>query len=127
MDYIDIQDEGTVSYTPVSKLERIKEQGRDPWKTNRVNMKVGKFLNKMFVVEGRVLENLVNQFKTTFYTSKGDYDKIFTVADYMKYRNYYDRGHGINQVFMVKTKKNYNVLPYLDSIRYDNKTLTLSI
>lgn len=215
MDYIDVQDESTISYTPVSKLKRIEQQGNDPWKTNRVNMKVGKFLNKTFIMDGSKLENLINQFKTTFYTSKGNYDKIFSIvegedirhwyneknyvqgggslngscmrgensqpklnlytenpnivkllimkegdkllgrallwtfgdkhyidrpyvrydkdqwlykkyADHMNYYNYYARGY-TGEVLTVKTRKAYSVLPYLDSIKYGDKLLTLSI
>jgi hypothetical protein len=215
MDYIDVQDEGTISYTPISKLSRIEQQGADPWKTNRVSMKVGKFLNKTFILDGPKLENVVNQFKTAFYTSKGEYDKIFSIvqgedirfwyneknyvqgggslngscmkgevsqlrldlytenpnvvkllimkegdkllgrallwtfgnqhyidrpyvrydkdqwlyrkyAYHMKYYNYYNRGY-TGGILTTKTRKAYTQLPYLDSVRYADKTLSLSI
>jgi hypothetical protein len=91
IDYIDVNDVDTISFTPMDKIARIIESGRDPWKTNRVPMKVGKFFKKSFVIEDSKLENLVNWYKTSYFMSKGEYDKIFKVVDGEDIKHWYNQ------------------------------------
>lgn len=92
MDYIDVgEDEHSITYAPSSKIQRIKDNGQDPWTTNRVSMKVGKFFNKIFVIDSQKLENLVNWYKTSYYVSKGEFDRIFSVVEGEDIRYWYNQ------------------------------------
>jgi len=91
LDYIDLGDDETfLTYTPLDKIKKMVEKEQDPWKTNRVSMKIGKFFNKMFYIEGTQLENLVNWYKTIYSVYKGDYDKIFEVVEGEDIRHWYN-------------------------------------
>ena len=93
MDYIDVNDIDTISFTPLDKVDRIKGDGRDPWKTNRVPMKIGKFFNRILFIESSELENLVNWYKTSYYIAKGDFSKIFSIVEGEDVRHWYNVAH----------------------------------
>ena len=91
IDYIDVgEDENSITYIPIDKIDRLIEKGLDPWTNNRVSMKIGKFFNKVMLIEKAELENLVNWYKTTYFTSKGDFDKIFQVVQGEDIRYWYN-------------------------------------
>lgn len=91
IDYIDIgEDENSITYIPTNKIARLTEKELDPWINNRVCMKVGKFFNKIMLIEKQELENLVNWYKTIYFTIKGEYDKIFEVVQGEDIRFWYN-------------------------------------
>lgn len=102
MEYIDVNDQDTITFTPIDKLGRIEESGKDPWKTNRVPIKIGKFLNKSLCLNDASLENLVNRYKTLYKISKGDWSDIFTIVKgkdilyWYDVRNYVQGGGSLN-------------------------------
>jgi hypothetical protein len=102
MDYIDVFDQDIITFTPIDKVEKIKDSGKDPWKTNRISMKVGKFLNKNICLKDSAVENLVNRYKTLYKINKGDWNDILTIVKgkdilyWYDYRNYVQGGGSLN-------------------------------
>ena len=92
IDYLDIgEDENSITYTPIDKINRLIERGLDPWTNNRVSMRVGKFFNKVMFIKKAELENLVNWYKTIYFSSKGDFDKIFKIVKGEDIRYWYNQ------------------------------------
>jgi hypothetical protein len=75
IDYVDIgQEPDIISYLPLNRLERIKNNNLDPWKNLRSESRIGKFFTKHFAFDEKVIENIVNKYKTfyNFFLKNGD-------------------------------------------------------
>jgi hypothetical protein len=85
----------TISYLPKSRIEKVE----NPWNEGRVNIKIGRFVNKIlteysiknFSIDNKIIENFVDIYKS-YFSSDPSKLKIVEGSDIMKYYledNYY--------------------------------------
>lgn len=103
VDLLDIgKDENTVSFIPVNRIDRAKQQGLNPWKDMRTEMKLGKFLNKHYSYNQEIIENIVLRYRMFYNFALNNGENIFEsvqgndIAYWYDQRNYKHGGGSLN-------------------------------
>lgn len=103
VDLLDIgTDENTVSFISNDRILRAEQQGLNPWKELRTQMKLGKFLNKHYSYNQEIIENIVLRYRMFYNFSINNGENIFEsvqgndIAYWYDQRNYKPGGGSLN-------------------------------